>query len=341
VTDIAIQRIKRRSLLDADPRLMVLCVLWLCFTIIGGYQFVGLSPDNDNYYQYFTSLNSSVNFSTSRFEPGFQIWTWLAKFIFHMNFDLYVMSIIGFALAVKFALIWRYTSVPIIAAISYIIGFFFLHEYTQLRVALGIAFAFWGAHKHLEGRPAAAAILYFLGMMFHYSVAIVPVIAFVTLSMKRSHVIILISVVALGAILLPSIGSQDVLAFLSQINPLTDRYYYGDNQLEGANIFSIPNIALSLAVIYAVAIRLPARSRYHRFFLYLGIASLVGLIVLNGSLVLALRMKEVLGVAFIFAFTRSRLRPVDVPLVLLMLGAFGYTLARGVGSLSVLGAIFG
>ena len=314
-----------------DFTTLILVLAWAFLSVSGGYQWFGSSLDNYSYYLYFMNLNSSPDFAASRFEPGFQAWAWVAKFILHMGFEPFVMSLIAVSLGIKFYLIRRYTALPIFAAGGYVLGFFFLHEYTQFRAALGIAFAFLGLHKQMEGKLKWAGLFYVVAILFHYSVVMVPVVALLSRFIKRWEAISLLAISSVViAYMLPLIREMAV-SYLSLLNPLTSAYFYGD---EGAaNIFSLFNVAMALASVYAIAIGYLERSKYHRIFLVLGISSLVGLALVSELQVLALRIKEVLAVAFIFAFTRSKPELQEIPLLFLLLVAMAYGFWSSIGQL--------
>jgi len=319
------------SPLNIDARTLLLFAAWAFFTVSGGFQWFGSSADNENYYFYYVNLNTSPDWGASRFEIGFQLWAWVAKFILRLGFEPFVMTLIGVSLGIKFYLFRRHTSIPIIAAIAYLLGFFFLHEYTQFRAAMGISLSLLGLHKQLEGKALPALAWYFLGALFHYSVVLIPIIALLSRFVRRKDALVLIAVASAAvAVLLPLIREQ-LVDFLSVLNPLSSVYFYG---AEGsANIFSLFNIAMGLASLYAVAIGYLARSAYHRTFLVLGISSLAALLIMQSQLILALRLKEMLSIAFIFAFTRSRPEMRDLPLLFLLLIATGYAFWLGIGEL--------
>jgi len=317
--------------LEIDFTSLVLIAAWAFLSISGGYQWFGSSLDNYSYYLYFVNLNSNPDFGASRFEFGFQVWAWVSKFILRMGFEPFVTSLIAVSLGIKFYLIRRYTALPIIAAGAYVLGFFVLHEYTQFRAALGIAFVFLGLHKQLEGKLKWALLFYVLGILFHYSVVIVPIIALLSRFIKRWEAVGLIAVSSVVVAYMLPMFREMAVSYLSLLNPLTSVYFYGD---EGAaNIFSLFNVAMALASVYAIALGYLERSKYHRIFLVLGIASLVGFVLVSELLVLALRIKEILSVAFIFAFTRSKPEVHEVPLLLLLLIATAYGFWSSIGLL--------
>jgi hypothetical protein len=318
--------------LEIDIRSLFLIALWAVLTVVGGMQWFGLSVDNHAYYGYYQNLNPGLGFGMSRFEPGFQLWAWFCKFILNIGFESFLMTLIGLALGIKFYLLRRYTTLPVIAAIAYVLGFFFLHEYTQFRAAVGIAFAFLGLHKQLEGKRIPAAGFYLAGILFHYSVFLIPAIAFLSRYMRRWESIAVMAVGLLAVIfVLPLVGDEAV-TFFSRLNPHTESYIYSD-AFGRASILSVSNVAMGLATIYAVFVGYLERSTYHRTFLVLGASSLVALVLFADSVILALRLKEVLSIAFLFAFTRSKPDMRDMPLVVLLLISSAYTFWSGLGSL--------
>src|SRR3569832_1054556 len=66
----------------------------------------------------------------------------------------------------KFRLLWKRTSAPVIAAVVYLMILFPLHEYTQLRAAVALAFAYMVLVVFLDGKRFVVFLLFVLGVFF-------------------------------------------------------------------------------------------------------------------------------------------------------------------------------
>jgi len=320
------------AFLAFDPRAMVLVVSWAFLSIAGGRQMFGESLDSVSYFRYFNNLNSNPDFGASRFEIGYQAFAWVCKFVLGLDYNAFLLATIAISLGLKFTLIWRYMSMPVIGALAYVLTFYFLHEYTQFRAALGIGLVMWGVHKFVEGKWRAALVWYALALLFHYSTIIVIAIAVVARFVRSPKSIGILGVVVAAAIFVFTFFGDVLLSFALRFNPLTEVYLY-DRTVDNANLLSVPNLLMMAASLYAVVVGFLVRSDYHRTFLFLGLASFVGLALFVTTVTLALRIREVLFIGFMFAFLRSPPTPRDFPLVVLTLMAGAYTTWRGLGTL--------
>lgn len=292
-------------------------------SIMAGYQWFGDSPDFENYLYYYTTIGEFFNFADSRFERGFQAvcWLWVKA---GLSFSSLYVVLVGTSLGIKFFLFKKYLRSPILAAITYVLGFYLLHEYTQIRAAVGISLALFAVHQMLNRKWFSFVIFSILGMLFHYSVIAISLTALISMRIRgRAVVAIAVIFFAAGSAMLPVI--QDLLvSTFSTLNPLTTAYVYNDLNISSANIFSVASVLTLGTIIWYVILPDGLKTNYTRVFFGLALASYFSLVMLRESLELALRLRDVLQVGIVFLVFREKVTLYKLPPVLMWSGASMY-----------------
>ena len=160
-----------------DPVRVGLLVLALALALVAGYRLLGEGADYDSYFQYYLTVTGYYSSNVSRFEVGFQYWSWIAANKLNLAFPVFYTITVFIALSVKFDLIRKYTYAPWFAILTYAVLFYPAHEYTQIRVALALALAYFGIFKLYERKYVQAVVAFVLAVAFHASAAIVILIA--------------------------------------------------------------------------------------------------------------------------------------------------------------------
>lgn len=146
----------------------------LCFFFISICAFFisirafGLDSDYLAYVRFYESLNSTFDIAQTRFEPGFYSISFFFKTVLGLDI-FWVMFFVSFvSLLIKFYLFSKNKNYILIGFL-YLISFAPLHEMTQVRAALGIAFAFLALYKKHEGENLQAFFLLIIAISLHYS----------------------------------------------------------------------------------------------------------------------------------------------------------------------------
>ncbi len=309
-----------------DARLMtrvILAFMWAALSVAAGRQWFGDSPDLPNYLAYYNSIGRFFDLANSRFEYGFQLvsWGWTRL---GLGYESLFVVLAGFSLGCKFYLFERYLASPVLAAVSYVLAFYLLHEYTQIRAAIGIAFALLSVHALVERRWLWFGLFTVAGVLFHYSMAVIPLVALASLQVRGRGLVALgaLALVA-GSTLLPVI-QRLIIDLFSVLNPLTTAYVYNDLNIASANILSFASVMTVGIILWTIATPDVFRNEYTRVFFSMMLTSYLSLVLLRDSLELALRLRDALAVGIVFLVFREPIEPRRLPPIILWLAAAGY-----------------
>jgi hypothetical protein len=228
--------------------------------------------------------------------------SWLCKFYVGMDFAQYYTFLAGVSLLLKFRLLWKHTSAPVIAALVYLMVLFPLHEYTQLRAAAALAFTYTAIDTYLDGKRFAALLLFVTGVFLHTTVIALGAGAIsVMLVAKRSPALAaaFFSAIALGASLLVSASVH----VLQAANPLAARYVNKTFLAQPPNLLSGENILLFALTLCSAMFLRPWQARKDGFFYYLSFWVLIAYVALIKVPIFAHRLSEAfIFSCFLFAF---------------------------------------
>lgn len=296
---------------------------WAILSVAAGHQWFGDSPDLANYLYYYNTIGDFFNFSDSRFEYGFQAVCWLWVQAGLSFYSLYVI-LVGVSLGFKFFLFEKYTASPILAAITYVLAFYLLHEYTQIRAAVGISLSLFAVHQMLNRKWLSFAIFCILGILFHYSVIAIPLTALISLRIRGRAVVAVAAIVLIaGSTMLPVV-QEIIISIFSKLNPLTTAYVYNDLNINSANIFSVASVLTLGVIVWCIISPDTLKADYTRVFFGMALASYMSLVMLRESLELALRLRDALEVGIIFLVFREQISPIRIPPILMWSGASMY-----------------
>jgi hypothetical protein len=309
--------------------------MWAVLSVAAGQQWFGDSPDLRNYLAFYNTVGPFFGFANSRFEYGYQFVAWIWALIGLDYFSLTVM-LAAVSLGCKFYLFERYLAAPVLAAVSYVLAFYLLHEYTQIRAAVGIAFALMGIHAMFERRWIAFAVFSILGILFHYSMFVMPVVALASRQIKSPIVLLAAGLALLLGLLIFPLIKEPLIATLSVLNPLTSAYVYNDLNVDNANIFSFASVVTVGIIGWKTVDPNTFRKEYLRTFFGMALASYMALVLLQQSLELALRLRDALALGLIFLVFREAITMRQVPTIALWFAAaaylfYGYTTTQVLG----------
>jgi hypothetical protein len=216
----------------------------LAIWVVGG-QRVGLSADIRNYELLYQIAAASDWGSLWRGDdPGFYS---LAKLFagYQAPFETFAIWIAGLTLALKAEVARRLDTNKTILILLYFSYLFWLHEYTQIRLALAMAFILQGIY----GRTYYRLLLFIPALLFHGSSAIV-IGLYLLLTFPRIGSLALAGAMSLYAIL--PIVRDFTNASLVKITTYQDLLIQG--QFAEVNLFSampaLQVVTLCLSVLY-------------------------------------------------------------------------------------------
>lgn len=314
--------VERKRVAQITTRI-VLVAMWAVLSLAAGQQWLGDSPDLPNYLSYYNTIGPFFDLANSRFEYGFQFLAWSWSNLGFGYTSLFVV-LAGFSLGCKFYLFERYLASPVMAAASYVLAFYLLHEYTQIRAAVGIAFALLGIHAMLGRRWVAFTLFTILGILFHYSMVVMPLVALGSRQIKGRAVVIVGALILVGgSTILPTV-QQLIIDLFSALNPLTTAYVYNDLNADSANILSFASV-MTLGILgWKIAMPTTFRQEYLRVFFGMALTSYLSLVLLRDSLELALRLRDALATGLLFLVFREPVSIRHIPPIILWFAAAAY-----------------
>lgn len=289
------------------PTLVLLGVLAVLLAWAAGFRWFGLGRDFFEYLSFYLTVTPYFLSGYSRFEWGFEASAWLFGSVFGLPYEVFAFVLVAIALGIKFYLFTKYLESPWLAIIAYLLMFYAIHEYTQIRAAVAIAFGYLGVHQFVERRHFAAALSMLVAFLFHASLVLIALVALgVKLVPRRFFLPIVLAGAVIGGLFFAQVEALIRIAF-SDFNPLVS--YYIDNLSNAGeiNIFSLTNLIIMLTLAFCAVAGYIQRSDYHYLFFAFGVAAFVWLFLFRGSPVLALRTAEMLFVGLIFLVYRRPL----------------------------------
>jgi hypothetical protein len=279
-----------------QPGAVFLLLLAVVFGLVAGYGLFGESRDYANYQGVYTSLSLHDHFSNYRFERGYMALSWLAKFYLGLDFAQYYAALVAGSLLLKFRLLWKHTSAPIIAALVYLMILFPFYEYTQLRAAVAFAFAYTAIDAYLDGKWFAALLWLGLGTLMHITAIVVGGGAVLVMLIFRWAPVLAVAFFSVVAVSMSLVVSASV-RFLQNVNPLAAKYIETAFLNKTPNLFSVENILIFLLIVSSAFLLRPWQMRKNGFFYYLSFWTLIMCAALIKFPVFAHRLED----AFIFS----------------------------------------
>jgi len=316
----------QQKIVRPSPGAVALGVMTCVFAVAAGYGWLGESRDYSNYLSVYNALTPTSHLSSFRFERGYMFASWFCKIYIGMSFTQYYTILVAISLALKFRLIWKHTSAPIVAAIIYLLLLYPFYEYTQMRAAIAYAFAYAAIDKYLDGRRETALLLAIVAVLFHNSaIALVAGAIMVLLVSKRPPIFVAGLFAAMAII--SSFMISPLIPNLQLASPLIAAYmdkglYHAPPLLYGRNV-----ILLFILVCSTIFLR-PWQTQRDGFFYYLNFWALMSFLALLRIPVFAFRISEAFIFSFFlftFRFDNSHQSRIPVVLMILFSGKMIYT----------------
>lgn len=264
--------------------------LAICLGIAAGYRYFGEGRDYLNYLSVYENIRLSDSLDATRFEPGFMLATWIAKFHLELRYPAFMAILATIALWMKFNLFSQHRR-PILTVLFYLCCWYPLHEYTQIRLAVGLSFGMLAATFMFQGRLIAFAIAMAIAVSFHASSLILAVLlptAYLLSGFRLPLVITGIIAFAIGGAGL----SASIFSLAAHFNTLVDTYI---TNLDGntVNILSGANL-LTATCLVGILFSGSLQSRKDVTFFILILFGLAATVALQTAPVFSHRIKEML-----------------------------------------------
>jgi hypothetical protein len=282
-----------------------LLVLLLVLPAVGlayaaAYRLFGIGRDYMDYYGFWLTVTPFYETVESRFEPGFITLAWLFSNVFETSFEFFYFSVCIFALLFKIKLFSNYLRSPVLAFLAYILLFYVVQEYTQIRLAIAIPFGFLGVHALLERRWFAFLLWSCVAYFLHASTILLALGALGAVLVPIRLQLIALAVSAATAILAYSLLETLIATIFSDTNPLVARYLSNLENAEAANPFSGTNLLIYASLAWITVAGWSRRDPYITVFFTMAVAGIASIFVFAQSPVFSQRTSELFLFSIIF-----------------------------------------
>lgn len=137
----------------------------LLMLFIAGSRFFG--PDVD--FIAYKEMIENIRYRENNKEFSFQFFLWLNDLIFYSNANVFMFMFASMSLSVKFYALFKLSRIPLISLALYIVSYFWLHEYVQIRTAIAIGFFLLSIKDLSEGNLKKYMLKVLLATLFHWS----------------------------------------------------------------------------------------------------------------------------------------------------------------------------
>lgn len=285
--------------------------------ILSGFRWLGYGRDYYDYLLAYATVQPAFSLAYTRFEPGYATYIWFGKYYLSLEYEQLATILVVVSLTIKQYLLHKYTRYGFIATFVYLLMLYPSHEYTQIRVAVGVAFGFWAIHLFLARRWYVAVLCLAIAVSFHYTMILLPMALVPALLVPNRNWVF--AAVAVTVLSIPF--SRPILDYVTSIagwfNPLADVYTMNVERgllLESVNIFSVYNICIYLSLASVLLLSWFDVDRYRRIFISLGLLSVFVMFLFVSIPIFAHRLREILVFAlFLYAFRDPRSEVEFVP----------------------------
>ena len=234
------------SHLKIRPDLPLAILAWFVLTYVAGHRLLGHDEDYTRYLSYYRGISDQIDFSDTRYFPGFVALAWFCKSILGFTFASFLMLIAGCSLATKIVLFRRRPLFWFIL-LAYIPSLYLTQEMTQIRAALGISFAYLAIDFKDGQKPITCVILFLLSLSMHSStIALLP---FFIMPLKWTESRRALTIISIAVGLFAAIAGQ-ILTYFSVLDPLIS--YYVEGFVGGITIFSALNLCVILISLMGI-----------------------------------------------------------------------------------------
>lgn len=286
--------------------MVVRSIVWVVVLFLLSYSVAfsvfGVGRDYNNYSSFYSEIGPRLDLREFRYEPGFVLFAWMAKNVLGFDFRWFLFVATVLALGIKIWLINRHTKYPLLVFFVYALVFMPIFEHTQIRLAVGISFSYFGLLLFVLGRRRSGLVGMVFGVLFHYT--LVLIIVFGLLHWILSSGKLLLSTVSFGivsslAVLVVFLYSDSLLL----LNPLLANYVELADEANVPVFFSVFNMMLMLPILVLLY-------SYIRFgydgagvFYWMSVASLICFLFFTSVPVVAQRLRDLLGFSILFWFS--------------------------------------
>ena len=279
------------------PEIGLTFLVWALLSVAAGFRWLGVGKDYGEYIYFYSQLGTFETVFHSRFEPGFVLIAWVFKQL-GAPYGLFSFFLVALSLAIKFSLIHKYTKWPLVAIFCYISLFYFLHEYTQIRAGVALAFGLLASFAYCENRFFRSAILLLIAATFQSSILALGLGFAIYSSTKSPKYLVFYLVIFFTLLFL--LQKVSIIEMASMLNPLILAYINEASDFDPPNKYSPANILLLMSIMFSLSLAIKDRILGHRMSLIMCILALVTFFAFYSFPLMANRMFGLYSIFVIF-----------------------------------------
>lgn len=281
--------------------------------IASGYAWFGIGRDYIQYLDFYNSLSISDNSANFRFEPGFVLFAHSVKYAMRLDYQIFIAIFVIIVLILK-VWVFSYIRNPVYLFLFYLINWYPLHEYTQIRAAMAVSILFVSLRFLLNGKWKSFLILSLLAATFHATALVAAGFLVFSTFLSRYRLLVAVPLV-LAATIIPPLVVMKVLPVLANINPLIESYTMNVDQYE-VNIFSGGNI-LTILLLISMMFSGAIQDRGRRILFIISVSSIGIMVGMQEMPIIAHRLKEILLVFMVFIAVNEKVNIKTFPQIIL------------------------
>lgn len=279
-----------KPIIKIKKNTIIIIVITFFLSLAASY----LSSFSNDYKIYSDIYKNTIDQNTlNKIEPLYLL---INNLFYSLGFDfsIFIFFISFISLFIKISILNKLTSSSFIfylLILMYVLSLFIIHEITQFRVSLAIAFGFLCCYKLTNYKKKESILFLIIAILFHYSAILFSLIYIIKngyRKLKRIDVLIMVSLFFLIPLII-----KMTITILIHLNPLFLEYYSNSNQTNSKGLLSITTLlATTFTIINLFLLRSFYSSLHYRLFSFLNIVGLLFLIGLSFSPVLSIRIYE-------------------------------------------------
>lgn len=222
----------------------------LVLIMVTGLRLFGWANDTENYYEMAIFQDKLLLGSKEIF---FRLIVFLNTEIFSSNFTMFLLIFAVIGVSIKIFALVKLSPLPALSIILYLLSYFWLHEYIQIRVGIATAI-FLLATKYLaDGNSKKYFLKTFLAIMFHWSsIVMIPIYFLVKYKNVKAYALLPIIGIILNILHVNFYLIIEFILNTTGIDPMFYKMYAGyQNEINVFNLISISYI-LVFYIITAV-----------------------------------------------------------------------------------------
>lgn len=270
------------------PFLLLAAITAFFLGVAAAYRLFGEGVDYLSYKEAYEELAISGSADSVRFENGFANLALISNYI-GINFDLFFIANVSISLYLKILVFSRYPR-PTITFILYFFCFYFLHEYSQIRMAMSLSICFIALDFLFKKNYFLFLLFIFFASLFHYAAILTGFVFIFAYYFSKFHLIYSIIIVFILSIFS---FYGDAYSYVGVIFDLTKNEFfdeYGYKRVD-INVFSGLNI-LSFLAFFTILLNIDKMTMREKTLFITCISGFVFFIIFQNQPVMAHRLKE-------------------------------------------------